>query len=81
MSSLADGLVDRYAAGNPIGYGGEMAHTKKGKGQWWRADFQNGDKLVVEVDIQNIPSYWECCGERLQETKVMIGEQECGYLP
>ena len=60
--------------GNP----NTMAHTKMGKGHWWLAQFTAGNKEVTEVRITNRA---DCCGDRLKDTKVYIGDKYCGQLP
>jgi hypothetical protein len=45
---------------------------------WWKASFKDGKYLIAGVRIKNRV---DCCGERLTETLVTIGGQECGKLP
>jgi hypothetical protein len=55
-----------------------FAHTRMGRGHWWYASFEGGDKLVTGVRIQN---RMDCCGDRLRKTQVYIGRSYCGALP
>jgi len=55
----------------------KFTHTKKGRGQWWEVSF-NQKYLVSLVKILNRK---DCCGSRLNGTKVMIDNQVCGHLP
>jgi hypothetical protein len=70
MMLAAENAID----GNP----NTMAHTKMGRGHWWLASFADGPREVTEVRITNRA---DCCGDRLKDTKVYIGNHYCGQLP
>jgi len=60
-----------------------FAHTRMGRGHWWKANFTGGLRTVNKVVITNRQ---DCCGERLKNTKVYIGRGSrkpklCGTLP
>jgi len=55
----------------------KFSHTKNGVGQWWEVAFNQG-YLVDRVKVLNRR---DCCGGRLNGTKVMIDDQECGKIP
>lgn len=55
-----------------------IAHSAMGRGHWWLAQFTDGKKEVSEVRITN---RGDCCGDRLKNTEVWIGETKCGVLP
>lgn len=60
-----------------------FAHTRMGRGHWWKASFTGGYKTIKKVIITNRQ---DCCGERLKNTKVYIGRNGrkgklCGVLP
>jgi hypothetical protein len=71
--------ANKYKASWPLdGLG--FSHTNKGVNQWWKAEFESGDRIVTSVRILNRKSCTKC-GKRLSGTKVMIGDKECGMLP
>jgi hypothetical protein len=53
-----------------------FTHTKKGVGQWWEVGF-NQPYLVDRVRVKNRHN---CCGNRLNRTKVFVGTEECGSV-
>jgi hypothetical protein len=54
----------------------KFTHTKPGVGQWWEVGFNQG-YWVDRIRVRNRKS---CCGNRLNRTKVFIGDQECGSV-
>lgn len=55
-----------------------FAHTRMGRGHWWKANFTGGSRIVKKVVITNRR---DCCGDRLKNTQVFIGKNWCGNLP
>jgi hypothetical protein len=55
----------------------KFSHTKNGVGQWWEVAF-NQQYWVERVRVLNRR---DCCGGRLNGTKVMIDNQVCGQIP
>jgi hypothetical protein len=55
-----------------------IAHTKGGRGHWWKAEFTDGTKSVTEVRVTNRQ---DCCGNRLKLATVWVGDVQCGTLP
>jgi len=55
----------------------KFSHTKNGVGQWWEVAF-NQQYWVDRVRVLNRR---DCCGGRLNGTKVMIDNQVCGQIP
>jgi hypothetical protein len=80
--SMHSGMM--LEAGNAIDTNiNSFAHTRMGRGHWWRANFTGGLRTVKKVMITNRQ---DCCGERLKNTEVYIGRsgtkpQLCGTLP
>jgi hypothetical protein len=54
----------------------KFTHTKKGVGQWWEVNFTQ-EYWVDRVRVRNRK---DCCGARLNQTRVLIGDQECGRV-
>jgi len=52
----------------------KFSHTKNGVGQWWEVGFSQG----YWVDRVRVLNRRDCCGGRLNGTKVMIDNQVCG---
>jgi hypothetical protein len=50
----------------------------KGVGNWWKASFEGGARLVDRVRVKN---RHDCCGGRIAGTKVTISGQFCATLP
>jgi hypothetical protein len=55
-----------------------FAHTRMGRGHWWRANFEGGSTTVKYVKITNRR---DCCGDRLRNSKVYIGRTLCATVP
>jgi len=49
--------------------GSKTAITAIGVGNWWKASFVGGTRLVEGVKVKN---RHDCCGERLTGTKITI---------
>jgi hypothetical protein len=58
--------------------GSRTAIAAKGVGQWWKAEFDGGARLVERVRVKN---RHDCCGNRIAGTKVTISGQFCATLP
>jgi integrin beta 3 len=54
----------------------KFTHTKNGVGQWWEVGFNQG----YWVDRIRVRNRKDCCGSRLNKTRVLIGDQECGSV-
>jgi hypothetical protein len=58
--------------------GSRTSITAKGVGNWWKAQFEGGSRLVERVRVKN---RHDCCGGRIAGTKVTISGQFCATLP
>jgi hypothetical protein len=56
--------------------GGKFTHTVSGVGQWWEVGFNR----AYAVDRVRVLNRRDCCGARLDRTKVFIGNQYCGAI-
>ena len=67
-----------YKADWALQGGSKTAITAHGIGNWWKASFKGGERLVNTVRVKN---RHDCCGTRIAGTKVTISGQFCATLP
>jgi len=65
-----------YPASNAFSMGPKFTHTQKGVGKWWEVRFRQG----YWVDRVRVLNRKDCCGARLDRTKVFIDNQYCGAI-
>lgn len=56
--------------------GSKFTHTNRGVGMYWKSEFGR-DYWIDRVRIRNRR---DCCGDRLANTAVFIGDKECGKI-
>jgi hypothetical protein len=67
-----------YKADWALSGGSKTSIAAKGVGNWWKAYFDDGARLVERVRVKN---RHDCCGGRIAGTKVTISGQFCATLP
>jgi len=67
-----------YKASWALEGGKRTAIAARGVGNWWKASFIGGDRMIDRVRVKN---RHDCCGERLTGTKITIDGQFCGTIP
>jgi len=65
-----------FPATNAFGNGRTFTHTNAGVGMWWKAHF-GGKYWISRVKVLNRHN---CCGGRLADVKIFIGDEECGQI-
>ena len=67
-----------YKADWALQGGSKTSIAARGVGNWWKAEFEGGARLVERVRVKN---RHDCCGGRIAGTKVTISGQFCATLP